>query len=139
MNSSLASLSPPPRRSPWPTRLVWLLAPLLAPLVQAPAVRGADEVQFGRDVLPILSAHCFACHGPDAQARKADLRLDLAEGALAKRDSGHAFAPGSLDNSEAWQRIISTDESLVMPPPSTKKPLTDSQKEVLKQIGRAHV
>jgi hypothetical protein len=90
-------------------------------------------VQFGRDILPILSAHCFACHGPDAQARKADLRLDVAEAALAQRDSGPALTAGSLDQSEVWQRIISTDESLVMPPPSTKKPLTDGQKELLKK------
>ena len=119
MNFPLASPSRPPRQSPWPTRLWWLTA-LLGPLVSAPAARGADEVQFGRDILPILSAHCFACHGPDAQARKADLRLDLAEAALAKRDSGHAFVAGSLDDSEAWQRITSTDETLVMPPPSTE-------------------
>ena len=114
-----------------------LLAPLLGPLLQGAVSHGADtqgaEAQFGRDILPILSAHCFACHGPDAQARKADLRLDLPEAAHAPRDSGTALVPGSLDNSEAWQRIISADESLVMPPPSTKKPLTDAQKELLKK------
>jgi len=126
MYSPLAS----PR--PWVLRL-FLLAPLLFPLWNAAAAQGADDVQFGRDILPILSAHCFACHGPDAQARKGDLRLDLAEAAHATRDSGPALVPGSLDNSEAWQRIISTDESLVMPPPSTKKPLSDAQKALLKK------
>ncbi|MFN9371535.1 MAG: PSD1 and planctomycete cytochrome C domain-containing protein [Planctomycetaceae bacterium] len=132
MTFPFASRSRQSLKSRWHWRLLWLV-PLVGPLVQASAVRGADEVQFGRDILPILSAHCFACHGPDAQARKADLRLDVAEGALAQRDSGPALTAGSLDQSEVWQRIISTDESLVMPPPSTKKPLTDGQKELLKK------
>lgn len=93
----------------------------------------AEGVQYGRDVLPILAGHCFACHGPDASSRKADLRLDDTAGATAKRDGGAALVPGSLDQSELWQRIISTDEATVMPPPSTKKPLTPAQKEILKQ------
>lgn len=112
--------------------------PLVAGLLACILLRGqpagaADEVKFGRDVLPILSAHCFACHGPDEQARKGDLRLDLSEAAFAARDGAPAVKPGSLDESEVWQRVISTDESLVMPPPSAKKPLSDVQKATLKK------
>lgn len=109
------------------------LASLLSLGLPFAAVFAADDVKFGRDVLPILSAHCFACHGPDAGARKGDLRLDEPEAAFAKRDSGTPLKAGSLDESEVWQRIISTDESTVMPPPAAKKPLTEAQKEILRK------
>ncbi|MFM8224081.1 MAG: DUF1549 domain-containing protein, partial [Planctomycetaceae bacterium] len=92
----------------------------------------AEGVQYGRDVLPILAGHCFACHGPDAGSRKADLRLDDAGGATAQRDGRAALVPGSLEKSELWQRVTSTDEATVMPPPSTMKPLTPAQQEILK-------
>ncbi len=98
-------------------------------------IRAADDrVQFNRDIRPILSANCFACHGFDAKQRKADLRLDTAEGAFAERE-GKVFAikPGDADHSEVWKRIISDDADAVMPPPATKRSLTPAQKQLVRK------
>ena len=73
----------------------------------------AREVKFNRDVRPILSNHCFACHGQDAKKRKGKLRLDKGDVAIAERDGGQASAPGNLEKSEAWTRILSEDEDEV--------------------------
>lgn len=88
----------------------------------------ADEsVQFNRDVRAILSEHCFECHGPDADNREADLRLDL------EKDSHlSAIVAGDSANSPLYERIISTDDDVVMPPPSAKKPLSQKQIATLK-------
>src|SRR5262245_20411623 len=92
-----------------------------------------DAVDFQRDVRPLLSRHCFKCHGPDDKARKAKLRLDVREAATKGGRSGlPAVAPGKPDDSELVRRIFA-DESEVMPPPSTKNPLSDSQKQVLRR------
>lgn len=89
-------------------------------LVLAGAV-SAEDVAFNRDVRPILSDKCFACHGPDSARREAGLRLDRREQALAELDSGTtAIVPGQLDHSEIWRRITATDPDLVMPPPDAK-------------------
>ena len=94
---------------------------------------GAD-IDFNRDILPILSENCFACHGPDAKKRKADLRLDQSEGAT--RDLGEgkfAIAPGEPTHSLLVERIENLDPDEVMPPPDTGKALTASQKENLRR------
>ncbi|MDB5390299.1 MAG: hypothetical protein JWM11_5945, partial [Planctomycetaceae bacterium] len=88
---------------------------------------------FNRDIRPILSANCFACHGLDVKQRKGDLRLDTAEGAFADHDGKFAIKPGNLEASELVVRILSEDPNLVMPPPSTKKTLTAEQKEILRR------
>ncbi|MGE5191534.1 MAG: c-type cytochrome domain-containing protein, partial [Deltaproteobacteria bacterium] len=99
----------------------------------APAARG-DDVDFTRDVRPILSRHCFKCHGPDEKARKGELRLDVREGALKGGSTGEkAIVPGKPDDSEVVRRILSDDENEVMPPPSAKLPLTAAQKEILRR------
>src|SRR3954447_7351703 len=89
--------------------LAWIAA---APIARA---AGADEpIRFNRDVRPILSSKCFACHGIDAKKRKADLRLDLAEGAFADRKKGTAVVAGDPGKSLLWSRINSTDPDQVM-------------------------
>ncbi len=88
---------------------------------------------FNRDIRPILSANCFACHGFDSKQRKAELRLDTPEGAFAVRDGHAAIKPKDLAGSELWQRLISDDPETVMPPPSTKRVLTHDQKQTIRR------
>ncbi|MBN9117573.1 MAG: PSD1 domain-containing protein, partial [Planctomycetes bacterium] len=87
-------------------------------------------VDFARDVLPILSDACFKCHGPDAQARKGDLRLDTKGDALAKDGP---IVPGRSADSRLVERITSGDADLVMPPPKANKKLKPEQVAVLKK------
>ncbi len=92
----------------------------------------AQEVEFNRDVRPILSDKCFACHGPDASAREAELRLDQREDAILDRDGHAAVEVGKPDASELIARVISKDESERMPPPEAGKPLTAKEISTLK-------
>ncbi|MEO1497855.1 MAG: DUF1553 domain-containing protein [Planctomycetota bacterium] len=89
------------------------------------------EVSFGKDVLPILSEHCFTCHGPDEAARSTELRFDQRESALADLGGYTAIVPGDPDESEAIRRIFSDDPYEVMPPPEAKMDLTPEAKQVL--------
>jgi len=109
-----------------------LAAPQLA---AAAANRGAGGViEFNRDIRPILSENCFACHGADSASRKASLRLDRPEDATAPRkDSEPAIVPGKPDASALVHRITATDPDDVMPPPKTHKVLTAQQKDLLKK------
>tara|TARA_B100001123_G_scaffold423773_1_gene534343 strand:+ start:10718 stop:13933 length:3216 start_codon:yes stop_codon:yes gene_type:complete len=93
----------------------------------------AAKIKFNRDVRPILSENCFQCHGPDAKARKAKLRLDDKASAILERKGTRAVVPGEPNASELIHRIFSDDEDEVMPPPEIKRFLTKEQKEVLKQ------
>ncbi len=93
----------------------------------------ADDVSFAFDVRPILSDHCFACHGFDEEKREAELRLDTAEGASADLGGYRAIQPGSLAESAVWQRVISDDEDHVMPPPDFHKPLSDAEIDILRR------
>ena len=102
-------------------------------LVLPEAWAGSTRVEFNRDILPILSDKCFACHGFDAKTRKAKLRLDTAEGAYALRDGAQAIKPGVLDRSEVWHRITSTDPEVVMPPPKRDKNLSEAEKDLLRR------
>ncbi|MFN9235732.1 MAG: DUF1553 domain-containing protein [Planctomyces sp.] len=91
-----------------------------------------DTVDFNRDVRPILAHHCWSCHGRDEASRKAGLRLDTREAALAAGDSGQpALVPGQPAASALLQRIHATDSDEIMPPPEFRKPLSDRQKSVL--------
>ncbi|QEG20459.1 DUF1553 domain-containing protein [Mariniblastus fucicola] len=92
--------------------LTWFASIGLAQEQNGPAV------SFNADVRPILSKHCYACHGPDEETRAADLRLDAA---------------GDADMEEVIERITSDDEDYVMPPPSHNKPLSDEKRSVLKR------
>ena len=90
-------------------------------------------VDFARDIRPLLSDNCFACHGPDAKQRKADLRLDTREGALADLDGTSAVVPGKPSESEAYRRITTADADDLMPPPDSGRALTDSEKELVRR------
>jgi hypothetical protein len=85
-------------------------------------------VDFSRDISPILSNHCFACHGPDAAQRKADLRLDVE-----KEAKKLAISPGDLSDSELWARITNDDVKKRMPLEEAHNPLSPPQIEL---IGR---
>jgi hypothetical protein len=88
-----------------------------------------SQIRFNRDVRPILSDHCFSCHGPDANHREADLRLNLRDAAVASK----AIVPGQLSESELIARIMSDDPEKRMPPAKSHKPLTSQQIEILKR------
>jgi mono/diheme cytochrome c family protein len=93
----------------------------------------AQQVEFSRDVLPILSANCFACHGPDEHDRKADLRLDLETEAKKPIDGETPVRPGAPDRSTILQRMTSTDPDEVMPPPKAHKTLKPEQIDVVRR------
>ncbi|MBA3699567.1 MAG: DUF1553 domain-containing protein [Planctomycetes bacterium] len=95
----------------------------------------ADQVpDFATQVRPILSKHCFSCHGPDDKGRKGKLRLDLRESAIGKGKSGEiAIVPGKPAASEVVKRIFTSDEDDLMPPPEAKKPLSEVDKDILKR------
>jgi mono/diheme cytochrome c family protein len=99
-----------------------------------PAAAADSPVDFNRDVRPILSQHCFKCHGPDDGKREAGVRLDLRESAVAKAESGAAIiVPGQPNASELVRRVESADPDLVMPPPSTNHTLNPQQKRILRE------
>ena len=100
----------------------------------ATAASAEDAITFNEHIRPILAENCFACHGSDAAHRKGNLRLDQGPDATALREGIRAFAPGDLADSEAWQRILSTDPDEVMPPPdSHKSPLKPEQRALLQR------
>ncbi|OYP28211.1 PSD1 and planctomycete cytochrome C domain-containing protein [Rhodopirellula sp. MGV] len=88
-----------------------------------------EKVRFNRDVRPVLSDKCFACHGPDAQTVEGGLRLDVRE--LAVDDSG-AIIAGDANASELIARIMTDDQDLVMPPAHSHKTLSAAERQVLK-------
>jgi mono/diheme cytochrome c family protein len=91
------------------------------------------EVRYSRDVRPILSENCFACHGFDGAQRKADLRLDTKDGLFAKVDDTAAVVPGDPGKSAILNRIVHADPDEVMPPPKTGKKLTPRQVEIVRK------
>ena len=102
--------------------MAWLVGALLSPGV------GADEVRYDRDVRPILAEHCLGCHGPDAGAREADLRLDTDDGAKPR-----AIRPGDPDASELVRRVTSADPDLRMPPPAHGPGVSTADVDVLRR------
>ncbi len=91
------------------------------------------DVDFNRDIRPLLSKNCFHCHGPDEGTREADLRLDLRTSATAKLESDHhAIVPQNAEQSELYRRITSSDESMLMPPPDVAEKLTPAQAALIK-------
>jgi hypothetical protein len=93
-----------------------------------------SAVDFNRQIRPILSENCFACHGPDQQQRKAKLRLDTKEGAFAElRSGGFAIVPGKPAESVLLERISEPDSTRRMPPSKTGKHLAPDQIALLRQ------
>ena len=90
-------------------------------------------VNYNLDVRPILADNCFACHGPDAKARQADLRLDTKAGAFSEPSGYPVIVPGKPEESELHLRIASNDDHYRMPPADFNKTLTSEQIEVVTQ------
>ena len=105
-----------------------LFSTLVAALVVAPAALAQAKYEYNRDIRPILAENCFACHGPDSAARKAELRLDRREDAIA---SG-AIVPGKPGESPLVERLDLEDPVKRMPPEKSHKKLKAEQKAILK-------
>lgn len=145
--------------APWPEEVATLETPLNAKLPDAPAasavlahqadkteevrakvdvprvtfdIQAGEPLSFDTHIRPILSNKCFACHGPDAAARKAGLRLDLEDEARKALPSGHfALVAGSLDESQLLHRIAAADPDDLMPPADFNKPVTQEEADLL--------
>ena len=114
------------------SRLSLLLAAGLLQTTFGATVGTAAEkpIRFDRDIRPLLSEHCFACHGPGKQ--EAGLRLDDGPATLALLESGErAIVPGDTASSALIARIVATDPDTVMPPPHFHKELSEAQKDLL--------
>ena len=101
-------------------------------LVSAQAAIG-PEVDFQRDVRPILSDTCFACHGPDANARQANLRLDTRDAAFADRGGYRVIVPGNPDASRLYQRMSHPEAIARMPPAGAERHPTPAQVETIRR------
>lgn len=102
-------------------------------LVIAPFAAAEAEIDFRRDVMPILSDNCLECHGPDEETREADLRLDTPEGAFTEIFGRAPIVPGNLDESEVVYRITTRDSEERMPPADSKKDFTKADAALLTQ------
>jgi Protein of unknown function (DUF1553)/Protein of unknown function (DUF1549)/Planctomycete cytochrome C/Concanavalin A-like lectin/glucanases superfamily len=123
----LASTS---RHKAWGAASLLVQLITLLPFCLATAIAGErPRLEYNRDVRPILAENCFACHGPDSAARKADLRLDRRDEAI----KAGAITPGDTDNSELLARIKSSDPKELMPPSVTTKKLSPEQRDVLQR------
>ncbi len=119
-------------------RFAAVLALITFSLLSRQFVMAADEtrIDFSRDIKPLLSDRCFLCHGPDAETRQADLRLDSADAVLGKLESDDLLfvvAPGKPEDSELVSRILSTDPDARMPPPDSGLSLSAEEQERLRQ------
>jgi mono/diheme cytochrome c family protein len=130
-------------RAKWPTENHSMrpksgrLFAILITLACVPNYGIADDrsaaVDFNREIRPILSDACYQCHGPDANKRKADLRLDLREGLFRVSDGTAIVDPGKPDESKLLARVTADDPSERMPPPGHGSPLSKAQIEVIRQ------
>ena len=113
----------------------WLLVASWMPSFAAMSLNAADtipsQIEFNRDIRPILANNCFKCHGPDADQRESDLRLDLQEHALDQRADSRVIVPGKPGDSELMKRILSDSADEQMPPKDSGKFLSDREKQLL--------
>jgi hypothetical protein len=105
----------------------------VSPIADKPKAKQADAVSYNRDIRPILSDKCFACHGFDRNTREAGLRLDVRDAAVAERDTGPAIVPGDAEQSNLYRRITTTRDALRMPPAEHHKPLTGEEIDLIKR------
>ena len=105
----------------------WIIS--VAGLLGFARFAAAESVDFSRDIRPVLSRNCFACHGQDENTRKADLRLDIREGALAERKGSPAVVPRDRAGSELFGRITTDDIDDIMPPEDSGHELTADEIE----------
>lgn len=126
------------------TRLKWFICSLcLATAIlgwsckeKFSTARVTDSIDYNLHIRPILSDRCFKCHGPDANQRKANLRLDTPEGALAAlkdNPSAHVIVPGAPDKSEVFLRISSKDTAMIMPPVKSNLKLYDHEIDLIRK------
>jgi hypothetical protein len=92
-----------------------------------------SNLSFSADIRPLISKYCVSCHGPDQAKRKADLRLDVPEGAYSDLGGYAAIVPGKPEESEFFLRMITEDEDDLMPPTDAKNPIPTDEIERLKQ------
>jgi Protein of unknown function (DUF1553)/Protein of unknown function (DUF1549)/Planctomycete cytochrome C len=118
-------------RSPAPMILILSLVLFAAP--SSYSALADSRIDFDREIRPILSEFCYACHGPDAKARKADLRLDRKEDAFRDRSGSAVIVPGKVDQSELIARMTSDNPDEMMPPPKIKKRPGAAQIEQLRR------
>jgi hypothetical protein len=105
---------------------------LLRSALAAPG-EAAKPVDFDREIRPILSDTCFACHGPDEKQRMAKLRLDTKDGLFEDRGTRKLVVPGDLASSLLYQRISAPDKAKRMPPPYAQRHLTDQQVDLIRR------
>lgn len=103
------------------------------PTGKAASQQAVEMVSFNRDIRPILSENCFACHGPAAKEAKAGLRLDDFASATKERGGYRVITPGNPEKSSIFSRLVHADAGMLMPPPDSGKKVTPEQIEKLKQ------
>ena len=122
-----------------PSRRLTPFAPILVLLAALDVGRGddspqlPDQVRFNRDIRTIFSKTCFECHGPDDNGRKAKLRLDVRDEAIAERKGDRAIIPGDADGSLAFQRMVADDPEEQMPPPEFHTQLSAREKALVRK------
>lgn len=112
------------RESDLTTRLIMITVLVFG----APTTLCAEDIDFSRDVRPILADNCFECHGPDEASREGDLRLDVLN-----NTPGSVIVPGRPSESRLMERLLSDDDDLVMPPRESKRRPSAEQIEILKR------
>ena len=111
--------------------MIWKFSTLL--FLIGSIVSADDKIDFNRDIRPILSGKCFACHGPDEEERGADLRLDTQDGSRADLGDYAAVVPGKPNESELIYRVTTDDDSDIMPPEGKGRPLTPKEVALLEK------
>lgn len=123
------------RRAPFGllSSILVLIIPWSANCLGAASASLPDKIDFNRDIRPILSENCYACHGPDKNKRKADLRLDTKDGIFSHIEDHRTVTPGKPTESELIRRITADDPKERMPDPKSNKRLSDREIALLRK------